>query len=210
MASSDPDKAPERFSLSRWSRRKLEAARETQTPTAPMRTAPAAPIAAAPAGAVAPASAEAAPVLPPIDSLSFDSDFSAFLQPKVEETVRRAALRKLFADPRFNVMDGLDVYIDDYSISQPIPPDVLARLAHAQLVLNPPQTRVNELGHVEDVPEEPADSESAENAREESAGRMALSEERLDATESDPVDANPVADEAKAPPTDAVAAKVPR
>ena len=41
------------------------------------------------------------------------------------EDVRRAALKKLFSDPRFNVMDGLDVYIDDYSKTEPIPPEML-------------------------------------------------------------------------------------
>ena len=53
---------------------------------------------------------------------AFDSDYRAFFHPKVGEDVRRAALKKLFADPRFNVMDGLDVYIDDYSKEAPIPP----------------------------------------------------------------------------------------
>ncbi len=61
-----------------------------------------------------------APPLPPVDSLGFDSDFTRFLAPKVDEAVKRQALRKLFNDPRFNVMDGLDVYIDDYSKFEPI------------------------------------------------------------------------------------------
>ena len=53
------------------------------------------------------------PELPPADQLTFDSDYRAFFHPKVGEDTRRAALKKLFSDPRFNVMDGLDVYIDD-------------------------------------------------------------------------------------------------
>ena len=48
------------------------------------------------------------------------------------EDVRRAALKKLFSDPRFNVMDGLDVYIDDYSKTEPIPPAMMAGLRQAQ------------------------------------------------------------------------------
>jgi Protein of unknown function (DUF3306) len=44
----------------------------------------------------------------------------------VDEGTRRAALRKLFADPHFNQMDGLDTYIDDYSQPDPIPAAVLA------------------------------------------------------------------------------------
>ncbi|ESJ19752.1 hypothetical protein B551_0210575, partial [Cupriavidus sp. HPC(L)] len=50
----------------------------------------------------------------------------------VDETVKRAALKTLFADPHFNVMDGLDIYIDDYSKPDPIPPDVLRRLRQSE------------------------------------------------------------------------------
>jgi hypothetical protein len=66
---------------------------------------------------------------PPVESLTIDSDFTPFLSAEVEETVKRAALRKLFSDPRFNVMDGLDVYIDDYSQADPIPEGLLDKLA---------------------------------------------------------------------------------
>ena len=77
----------------------------------------------------------AAPELTPLDKLTFDSDYRAFFHPKVDEDVRRAALKKLFSDPRFNVMDGLDVYIDDYSKSEPIPAAMLAQLRQAQKIL---------------------------------------------------------------------------
>ena len=113
--------SPERFSLSRWSRRKLAAATEPPAP------APAAPgIVPAPATGVSgpPAAVE----LPPVESLTFESDFTAFLRPEVDDKVKRAALKQLFRDPRFNVMDGLDTYIDDYTKADPIPPDMLADL----------------------------------------------------------------------------------
>jgi hypothetical protein len=104
--------------LSRWSRLKQEARQSPPQP--PAREAdPKAP----------------APELPPIDRLTIDSDYRAFFHPKVGEDVRRAALKKLFADPRFNVMDGLDVYIDDYSKSEPIPAAMLAGLKQAQNIL---------------------------------------------------------------------------
>ncbi len=93
-----------------------------------------------------------APSLPPVESLTIDSDFSAFLDPKVDEGVKLQALKKLFSDPRFNVMDGLDTYIGDYSIADPIAPDIARQLAHARYVFDPPRTRVNEAGVVEDVP----------------------------------------------------------
>jgi hypothetical protein len=79
--------------------------------------------------------AAAAPELPPLEGLSFESDFAAFMHAKVDERLRRAALKKLFGDPRFNVMDGLDVYIDDYSKDDPIPPGLLAELQHARATL---------------------------------------------------------------------------
>lgn len=44
-----------------------------------------------------------------------DGEGILIMQVKGEESVKRAALKKLFSDPRFNVMDGLDVDIDDYS-----------------------------------------------------------------------------------------------
>ena len=43
-------------------------------------------------------------------------------------------------------MDGLDVYIDDYSKPDPIAPDVVSKLMQARYIFNPPQTRVNEAG----------------------------------------------------------------
>jgi hypothetical protein len=83
---------------------------------------------------------DAKPVdLPPVDSLTFDSDFSAFLKANVEESVKRAALKKLLHDPRFNVMDGLDTYIDDYTKNEGISEEMLKTLEHARSTLFPPQ-----------------------------------------------------------------------
>jgi hypothetical protein len=104
-----------------------------------------------------PAAAPAVPAedpvaLPPVESLTFESDFTAFLQPKVDEGLKRQALKQLFRDPRFNLMDGLDVYIDDYSLPDPISPEVVRGLMQARYIFDPPATRVNERGSVEDVP----------------------------------------------------------
>jgi len=101
--------------LRRWSRRKQDAAAQAKAPAAP--------------------AADAPPALPPLDSLTFESDFKAFMHAKVEESVKRAALKKLFADPRFNVIDFMDVYIDDYTNLEGIPPDMLAKLEHAKSTL---------------------------------------------------------------------------
>ena len=109
---------PEPF-LARWSRRKEEARREVPEPALQQ-----------PAVSKAPA-----PELPPLDKLTLESDYRGFFHPKVSEDMRRAALKKLFSNPHFNVMDGLDVYIDDYSKSEPIPAAMLASLKQAQRIL---------------------------------------------------------------------------
>ena len=60
------------------------------------------------------------------------SDFSRFVASGVQTDVKNAALKKLFADPHFNVMDGLDVYIDDYNTPDPLPSGMLRRMAQAK------------------------------------------------------------------------------
>lgn len=101
--------------LARWARLKRAAQAATPAPPLPPK-----------------------PVLPPLESLSLESDFSGFLHPDVENAVRQVALKKLFHDPHFNAMDGLDVYIDDYSIADPIPADLLKELLQAQSL--PPES----------------------------------------------------------------------
>jgi len=136
------DSGGERF-LSRWSRLK-RASRDDTAPSAVPRddsadqSKPAVPAPLDAATGTAPAAAPSRPrdevvaALPPVESLTIDSDYSAFFQPKVPESLRRAAVKKLFADPRFNVMDGLDTYIDDYTKPDPIPEAMLRSLNHAQ------------------------------------------------------------------------------
>lgn len=95
--------------LSRWSRRKAEA----RTPPVP---APEAPPAAAPA--TAPTEAEPDPVadLPPIESLTPDSDFSPFLRAGVPDDLRKAAMSRLWAsDPLFARPEVYDLHMDDYT-----------------------------------------------------------------------------------------------
>jgi hypothetical protein len=110
--------------FARWSRVKAEARQE---PAAPDAVAEAPIVEAAPAPATVPS-----PTLDQVESLTSDSDFTPFVARGVDETVRRAALKKLFADPRFNVMDGLDTYIDDYNKFEPLTPLMVAALNHAK------------------------------------------------------------------------------
>jgi hypothetical protein len=144
--------------LGRWARRKTDALQGTplDEPVVPVKTG------AVPgtAGEVAPsASAEVAPVAAPssentaadaanlpevpekpalslddVKLLTKDSDFKPFMTSDVGAEVRNAAMKKLFADPHFNVMDGLDIYIDDYSLSDPIPESMLRQMASAKFL----------------------------------------------------------------------------
>jgi len=119
--------------LARWSRRKRQAKHApAQAPAAPARDAladPALPAAAlpveAPQGDAQPPQPQP---LPPLESLTPESDFAPFMQSEVDPGVRRQALKTLFQDPQFNVMDGLDVYIDDYSKPDPLPEGWLAKM----------------------------------------------------------------------------------
>ena len=122
--------------LHRWSRRKVQArAGRLQDDAVPPE--PAVDV-EAPAGAEPlPASAADAPEppLPTLDdvrALTPDSDFAPFVARRVAPDVKNAALKKLFADPHYNVMDGLDTYIDDYSNMEPLPAPMLRRLASAR------------------------------------------------------------------------------
>ncbi len=114
--------------FSRWSRRKEEAR--------------AAEVVVAPAPLPEPL-VEPAPVMEPdqpaltlddVAQLRHESDFSPFVARGVDEDVKRAAMKKLFSDPCFNVMDGLDIYIDDYSQPDPIPPAMLRMMNQSQFL----------------------------------------------------------------------------
>lgn len=69
-----------------------------------------------------------------VRSLTTDSDFTPFMARSVASDVRNAAMKRLFADPHFNVMDGLDIYIDDYTQPDPLPAATLRRLASARFM----------------------------------------------------------------------------
>ncbi len=117
--------------LNRWSRRKHAARRGAALPE-PDPPPPAAEAPPAP-GASMPAAETPAPELPSVESLKgLESEYQDFLRPDVDPATRSAALRKLFGDPHFNQMDGLDTYIDDYSKEDPIPPAMLRALNQAR------------------------------------------------------------------------------
>jgi hypothetical protein len=170
--------------LRRWSRRKLDAQQGHEPAPEPMleqapapapppepEPAPAQPYARAGVHAYAPEPVPA-PVLAPVSEptpaptmadvalLTPESDFSAFVRQGVDADVRRTALKKLFADPHFNTIDRLDVYMDDYTKPSPVSEAMLASLRHAKSVfqhLAQDEDEVEELGAGAVAAHEPQD-----------------------------------------------------
>jgi hypothetical protein len=77
---------------------------------------------------------EPPPTLEDTTTLTLGSDYRRFVAADVSPAVKNAALKKLFADPHFNVMDGLDTYIDDYNKPDPLPEGWLRKMVQSQLL----------------------------------------------------------------------------
>ena len=77
-----------------------------------------------------------APALPALDKLTPESDFSGFMHPKVEDALRRVALKKLFAgDPHFNIPDPFEPFSGDWTLAETIPDEMLRTLNQARTLL---------------------------------------------------------------------------
>jgi hypothetical protein len=109
--------------VQRWSRLKAQARDET-------KAAPSATAATPPEPPAPPAEAEAPIELPDLDSLDGDADYSAFLAPGVDSSLRQRALRKLFHSPKFNELDGLDDYMGDFTKFEALGNIVTADMRH--------------------------------------------------------------------------------
>jgi hypothetical protein len=72
------------------------------------------------------------PALPPTEQLTPESDFTGFMHPKVEDALRRAALKKLFGDPHFNTPDPFEPFSGDWTGGGEITPELLATLNQAR------------------------------------------------------------------------------
>lgn len=112
--------------LERWSRRKAQAREgiDDEPADAAVEAVPGAPQGGPPE------EARPVPQLPDLDSLDADSDYSAFMGASVDESLRRDALRKLFRSPKFNVLDGLDDYCDDFTQWKALGDVVTADMRH--------------------------------------------------------------------------------
>jgi hypothetical protein len=148
--------------LSRWSRRKQDVRAGVPVAEVPLPDVPVRPVAARstnpqnfepnqPPGqqnsaqpaidAVATAGAEQKPdALPPaptmddVKALTTESDFKPFMVKNVSPEVKNAAMKKLFADPHYNVMDMMDIYVDDYSKPDPIPEAMLKEMVSVKFL----------------------------------------------------------------------------
>jgi hypothetical protein len=127
--------------FSRWSRRKAEARDDKELEQGPQPSPQPSPaggrgseeVSSQPVQAQVPEQPPP-PTLEDVQSLSFESDFKRFVAPDVDPQVKTAAVKKLFADPRFNVRDPMDVYADDYTKPDPIPESMMRKLATAQVL----------------------------------------------------------------------------
>jgi len=117
--------------LGRWSRLKQEQQRAADAPAGPPPV---------PAGQGAAGGTPAQ--LPPLEALTPQSDFSAFMGPNVADALRRAALKKLFAHPQINVADPFEPFSGDWTVGEAIPEEMLARLQQARAaLLREPETQ---------------------------------------------------------------------
>jgi hypothetical protein len=128
--------------LSRWSRRKAQGRTGVEVEPAPVAqpdplpassemTTPAVEAPAAPSTNV---EAQPLPTMDDVAALTRESDYARFVMPGVDNGVKSAAMKKLFSDPHFNVMDGLDTYIDDYNKPDPIPLAMLRQMNQSKFL----------------------------------------------------------------------------
>jgi hypothetical protein len=130
--------------LARWALRKeqVRSRAGVAVESIPAVPPPAVPVAPAPANATGPVAqpvpevpaAEPLPTMADVALLTRESDYARFVTAGVDEGVKRAAMKKLFSDPHFNVMDGLDTYIDDYGKPDPIPLAMLRQLNQSKFL----------------------------------------------------------------------------
>jgi hypothetical protein len=141
--------------LSRWSRLKTDAREVPKDLPAEPPSAP-------------PAKAEEPPApLPNVEELTPESDFRPFMDARVDPGTRREALKKLFADPHFNVPDPFEAYSDDYTKGEPIPMEMLKTLNQARkLLFDEPDQNAAQAGAAEPAqpPQEAKDGAGKQDA----------------------------------------------
>ena len=161
--------------LSRWSRLKREdagqapAAAKDEVASVPERNVPES------------KEGEAAlPELPPIEKLTPQSDFTAFMRPNVHDGLRRAALKKLFSDPHFNVEDLNEAYSGDWTGGEPITEEMLKTLNQARTHLFPEEKKREEALERERIAAEDAAPAPEDGSRESQSATTDTQEAKQD------------------------------
>ena len=109
------------------------------------------------------AEAQPAPALPPVETLTPQSDFAGFMHPKVKEELRRMALRKLFSDPHFSTPDPFEPFSGDWTVGEPIGQELLAKLSQTRSVLFSREEREKQDQEAEAAAEPPPEGESKQD-----------------------------------------------
>lgn len=139
--------------LSRWSKRKLEVRAQEKleeqkqlTPESVQAQPVNRELAAAPKDSVdnsAPHQAATQPELPlpteaDLVAVKQGGDIKAFMVDKVSTELKNKAFKALFSRPEFNVMDGLDIYIDDYNKFTPLSQEDIGKMTLSKQLLSRP------------------------------------------------------------------------
>jgi hypothetical protein len=159
--------------LSRWARLKRESragrAPEPESPQldppapepAALKTAPPGQPGSQPVEGAEEGAAGAEPEaleLPPLDALTPESDFTPFMRPGVPAGLRAQALRKMFQNPKYGVVDELDPFRADFAAFTPLGDTVTAQMRfHAERLLREEMERVAE-SLEQGAPEQAAES----------------------------------------------------
>ena len=97
--------------------------------------------------------------LPPIDSLTKDSDFTPFFAQNVPDFLKRQAYRVLWrSNPIFNFRDGLDDYDEDFSLAR------LVGKIVSEGASKPGQARANDETEKTAAPEKGVDADNKRTA----------------------------------------------
>lgn len=186
-AEAAPGENGEETFLSRWSR--LKAQNKTAAPEPPPADdAPAdAPLVEATASPSPEADAEPPgdEDMPPLESLTPDSDFSSFMSPRVSAGLRKQALRKLFRSEKFNVISELDDYIDDYRNYPALGDIVTADMKHAAARLLKKQLEAAEAAAAEEGAAEPVAASTTASASADETAEPGAAEDSTTDTNND-------------------------
>ena len=76
-------------------------------------------------------------------------DIKAFMVDKVSAELKNKAFKALFSRPEFNVMDGLDIYIDDYNKFTPLSKEDIGKMTLSKQLLSRPDLEIPKKGDIQ-------------------------------------------------------------